>query len=355
MRFGRPDLLWLLLIVPVLGLWLVALLARRRRAIAGFADPRLLPRLVQSASTERLVIKSILLVVAATFLVLSSARPQWGSTLEPISRKGVDVLIGIDISASMLAEDLKPNRLDKSREEASRLLDRLEGDRVGLLAFAGSGGVLCPLTLDYNAVTMFLDALRPDMISYPGTSLGDAIRAGVQAFGEEEGKFKVMVLFTDGEEQADREAVERAAREAAGRGIVIHTVGAGTPSGEPIPVRGTGGTIVEYKKDKEGRVVTTRLDEELLSRISEITGGGSFPATAAEAELDRIAEAIAGMDKKEMQAKLMTQYEERYQVPLTLGLLALFADSLLSGRRRLRRVPESASRPAAGLGGKEAA
>ncbi len=337
MRFGNPSLLWALLLVPLLGIWLAAGLARRRRALAAFADEPLLSRLVQSARFEKLVIKSIVLLVAAAFILAAAARPQWGSTLEQVARKGVDVLVAIDISESMMAEDLKPSRLGKAREEASRLLDRLKGDRVGLLAFAGSGGVLCPLTLDYNAVRIFLDSLTPDMISYPGTSLGEAMKSALRTFGSEERKFKVVVLFSDGEEQVDPDEVERVAGEAAASGLVIHTIGTGTPSGDPIPMRDRDGQIVEYKKDSSGRVVTTRLDETLLARIAQITGGSYNPATAAETELDRVAEAISGMDKKEMQAKLMTQYEERYQVPLAIGVAALLADSLLSARRRVRR------------------
>ncbi len=337
MRFGNPSLLWALLLVPLLGIWLAAGLAQRRRALAAFADEPLLSRLVQAARFEKLVIKSIALVVAAAFILAAAARPQWGSTLEQVARKGVDVLVAIDISESMMAEDLKPSRLGKAREEASRLLDRLKGDRVGLLAFAGSGGVLCPLTLDYNAVRIFLDSLTPDIISYPGTSLGEAMKTALRTFGSEERKFKVVVLFSDGEEQVDPEEVERVAGEAAASGLVIHTIGTGTPSGDPIPVRDRDARIVEYKKDASGRVVTTRLDETLLARIAQITGGSYYPATAAETELDRVAEAISGMDKKEMQAKLMTQYEERYQVPLAIGVAALLADSLLSARRRVRR------------------
>ncbi len=348
MRFASPVVLWMLLAVPALAAWLVLILRGRRMAMARFTEARLLERLVDSVSAERLAVKAILLVLSSLFIVLAAARPQWGSTLEQVSHRGVDVLIGIDISESMLAEDLRPNRLQKSREEAGRFLERLDGDRVGLLAFAGSAGVLCPLTVDYNAVRIFLDTLRPDMISYPGTSLAVAIEAGAGAFSTEESKFKVMVLFTDGEDQVSAAEVEAAARAAAQQGIIIHTIGTGSPGGEPIPVRDENGEIIEYKKDTGGRVVTTRLDEAILAGVSEITGGQYFPATAAEAELDRIAEAIEAMDKKEMQGKLMTQYEERYQVPLAAGLAFLIADALIvarrSGRRRSGAVSASARR-----------
>lgn len=334
MRFARAEYLWLLLLVPAIAAALGLARARRRRYLARFADLALVDKLVRTGGPHVGVIKIVLVSLAATFLVLAAARPQWGSTLEQVSRKGVDLLIGIDISESMLAEDVKPNRLQKAREESSRLLDRLQGDRVGLIAFAGSAGVLCPLTLDYTAVRIFLDVLAPDLISYPGTSIAEAIKRGMETFSAEERKFKVMLLFSDGEDQLDAAGVEAAARVAAEQGIVIHTVGVGTASGAPIPVRGPDGAIEGYKQDAGGRVVTSRLEETILARVSEITGGQHYAATAAETELDRVAEAIAAMDKKDLQARLMTQYEERFQIPLGAALAALLADALLTGRRR---------------------
>jgi len=347
MRFARPELLWLLLTLPLLAMWLIGGLARRRRALARFAAAPLIDKLVTGPPLGRMVFKMVLLLVASMFMILAAARPQWGTTLQQVSRQGVDVMVAIDISESMLAEDIKPSRLIKAQEEASRLLDRLSGDRVGLVAFAGSAGVLCPLTLDYNAARIFLDSLTPDMISYPGSSLASAIQAGMGAFGAEQRKFKVMVLISDGEEQVDGEGVVRAAQEAASQGMIIHAIGMGTTSGEPIPIRGRDGHVDQYKKDRDGRVVTTRLDEGTLSRISQATGGMYLPASAAEVELDRIAEAIAGMDKKEQQARLMTQYEERYQVPLCLGLAALAIEALISSRRRLGPGHAAARRKAA--------
>ena len=335
MRFARPELLWLLLVVPALAVWLLTGLARRRRALARWAAEPLIGQLTVGPPLGRMVFKAILLVVAAAFLILAAARPQWGMTLQQVTRQGVDVLLAIDISESMLAEDIKPSRLAKAQEEASRLVERLSGDRVGLVAFAGSAGVLCPLTLDYNAARIFLDTLTPDMISYPGSSLASAIRAGMKASVSEQRKFKVMVLMSDGEEQVDAQDVARAAQEAASQGMIIHAIGMGTPAGEPIPVRTREGQIAGYKKDKDGRVVTTRLDETLLSRVAQTTGGLYLPSSAAEIELDRIAEAIGGMDKKEMQQRLTTQYEERYQVPLAIGLAALIAEALIIPRRRV--------------------
>jgi Ca-activated chloride channel family protein len=348
MRWANPSAFWLLPIVPVVAFWLAWTLARRRRGLARFCGPQLAGRLTLSAPMEVLVIKASLLTVGILFAVVALARPQWGATLEPVARRGVDVLFGIDISESMLAEDAEPNRLLKARQEALRLLERLEGDRAGLLAFAGSAGMLCPLTLDDAALRMFLDSLAPDMISYPGSSLAEALRAGTEAFNKEERRYKVMVLFSDGEDTVDPEAAETAAKQAAQQGIVIHTIGVGSPTGAPIPVRAADGTIGDYRKDAGGRVVTTRLDESVLSRIAEIGGGSYWPATPAEEELDRVAEAIAGMEQKEMNARLTTQFEERFQIPLAAAALAFAVEALLSGRRRR---PAAEANPLAGRSG----
>lgn len=345
MRFARPELFWLLLPVALMATGLGLMLSRRRQALQRFVGARFMDRLVEAASIDVRILKIVLLSLGLVFLVVAMARPQWGATAQQISRRGVDVLIGIDISESMLAEDIKPNRLGKSIQEASGLLDRLDGDRVGLLAFAGAGGVLCPLTLDYGAVRMFLDTLTPDMISFPGTSLSDGLRAGIEAFSTEERKFKVMVIFSDGEDQTNSAAVKKAAQDAADQGIIINVIGVGTPDGAPIPERSETGDITGYKKDGRGRVVTTRMDESLLAMTSTATGGKYFRASAVEAELDRIAEAIAGMDKKEMQSRVATQFEERFQFPLGLGLLLLFVESFLSNRRRRTRQAAQGATP----------
>ncbi len=343
MRFAAPFMLWLLLLVPVLAGWLVWSHARRRRALQAFADRALLDHIVRAPGLGLSAAKGSLLLAGVMMLVVATARPQWGATTEQVRRQGVDVIIGIDISESMLAEDVAPSRLRKAQEEVSRLLDRLGGDRVGLMAFAGSAGVLCPLTLDYNAVRIFLDEMSPTMISYPGTSLAMAVDVASKAFGAEQKQYKVLILFSDGEDQFDAEGVESIATEAASQGLVIHTVGVGTPSGGPIPERTREGAILGYKKDGSGRVVSTRLEESLLSRLAEVSGGSYQTATAAEGELDHLAQAIAGMDKKELAARLTTQYEERYQVPLALGLLALAVDSFRLGRRRRAGAPAARS------------
>ncbi|HKN46643.1 MAG TPA: VWA domain-containing protein, partial [Candidatus Polarisedimenticolia bacterium] len=235
MRFAAPQYLWALLALPILLALFVLAFRRRRRALEVFGDLRLVRRLSPTSSTERRVIKAALVVASALFLVLALARPQWGARLETVSRRGVDVIVAVDTSLSMLTEDVKPNRLAQARAAVASLLDMLQGDRVGLVAFSGTAYVACPLTLDYGAASMFVDVLDPDLLPVPGTAVAESIRAALRAFHSNERRNKVLIMMTDGEDHEGD--VQAAARAAADEGITIYTVGVGTPNGEPIPLR----------------------------------------------------------------------------------------------------------------------
>lgn len=332
MRFAAPQYLWGLLALPILAALFALAFRRRRRALEAFGDLRLVRRLSAASSTERRVIKAALVVASAFFLVLALARPQWGAKLETVSRRGVDVVVAVDTSLSMLTEDVKPSRLAQARAAVSALLDILQGDRVGLVAFSGTAYVACPLTLDYTAAAMFIDVLDPDLLPVPGTALAEAIRAGMRAFRTNERRNKVLIVMTDGEDHEGD--VQAAARAAADEGVTIYTVGIGTPNGEPIPLRNARGEVVGYKKDKHGRVVTSRLDEGGLESIAVATGGKYFRATPDGSELKRMEEEISGMDKTSLSSRLHTAYEERYQIPLAAAIGLLLLEGALSDRRR---------------------
>jgi len=332
MRFAAPQYLWALLALPILLALFVLAFRRRRRALEVFGDLRLVRRLSPTSSTERRVIKAALVVASALFLVLALARPQWGARLETVSRRGVDVIVAVDTSLSMLTEDVKPNRLAQARAAVASLLDMLQGDRVGLVAFSGTAYVACPLTLDYGAASMFVDVLDPDLLPVPGTAVAESIRAALRAFHSNERRNKVLIMMTDGEDHEGD--VQAAARAAADEGITIYTVGVGTPNGEPIPLRNGRGDVVGYKKDKRGRIVTSRLDETMLESIAVATGGKYFRATPDGSELKRIYEEISGMDKTSLSSRLHTAYEERYQIPLAAAIVLLVFEAALSDRRR---------------------
>ena len=337
MRFGQPELLWTLAAVPALALLALWVGRWRRRALQRLGEPSTLARLSSVPGPERRGIRLALLLAAVMFLSLSIARPQWGTKMEEVRRRGIDLVMIVDLSRSMLAQDLSPSRLGQAKSSLGNLIERLPSERVALVGFAGSARVFCPLTLDHAAARIFLDILDPTLLPDPGTALGEAIRKGTSLFDEGERKHKVMVLFTDGEDQ-DTEPLQ-AAREAADQGVLIYTVGVGTPAGEPIPLKDESGQVTDYVRDEAGQVVTSRLDADLLEELARATGGSFYPATPGQQELDRIADQIAGMEGKELSTRLTTSMEDRFQMPLALAVLLLCAETLLAERRRVRSVP----------------
>lgn len=334
MQFAAPSALYLLLLVPALVLLFLWTGRRRKRIAARFGDLALVERLAASASPLRDRVKSTLFLAAIFFLVLALARPQWGQRTEEVVRSGVDVFIALDTSFSMDAPDVAPSRLDKARHIATSLMERLEGNRVGLIVFAGAAFVQCPLTLDYGAAKIYLDAVATGVVPQAGTNIASALEAARRGFVARESKYKVMVLLTDGEQhEGDPQQAAQKARE---EGILVHTVGVGTPGGEPIPVRDERGQVIDYKKDEAGQPVLSRLDEETLSRIALATGGKYFRASDREAEVEEIARLIQDMETKELTSKLFTRYEERFYWPLGIALALLVAESLIPRRRRLK-------------------
>ena len=347
MRFAAPEYLFWLLGLPVLIGLIVLSFRRRRRALETFGDLSLLKKLSTSASLEKRIIKATLLVAAVLFLVLALARPQWGARLETVTRRGVDVIVAVDTSLSMLAEDVKPNRMTQARAAVGSFLDLLRGDRVGLVAFAGTSYVACPLTLDYTAARMFVDVLDVDLIPVQGTAIADAVQTAVAAFRPGERRYKVLVLITDGEDHEGN--VSGAARAAAAEGITIYAVGVGSPSGEPIPLRNARGDIIGYKEDKDRRKVTSRLGESDLEAVALATGGRYFRSTAEGLELHRVYEEISRLDQRTLSGRTLSAYEERYQLPLGAAFVLLLIETGLGERRR------QAAEPLTGESGEEAA
>jgi Ca-activated chloride channel family protein len=337
MRLAQIDYLYVLLILlPLLVIFFWLALKMKKQAMQRFGNLALMERLALSFSPKKQRWKIVLLLLAVFFLLFSMARPQLGTKLTLMKREGVDIVVAMDCSSSMLAEDFKPSRLDKAKQEVNGLISRLRGDRVGLVAFAGVAFIQCPLTLDYSAAQMFLDIMDSDLIPQPGTAVGDAIRTSIKAFNQKERKYKVLILLTDGEDH-DSEPLE-AAEEAAAEGIRVYTIGIGSVQGEPIPMRNKRGEITGYKKDKEDNVVVSKLDETTLQKIALTTGGKYYHATSGEMELDKIYDEISKMEKKELEGRLMTQYEDRYQVFLFLSILLLTAEFLISERRGRKAV-----------------
>lgn len=333
MRFANQPYLWLLVLIPGLIALYVAASILRRRALERFGEAGVLARLTASVSLPMRRLKAVFVVAGVGFLALALARPQYGSKLEMVQRMGVDVIIAIDASASMLAEDVPPNRLEFAKHEMSGLIRRLRGDRVGIIAFAGDAFVQCPLTLDYGAAEMFIDEIEVGTVPRPGTDLGRAIEVAAGAFGAGSRKSKVLVLLTDGEdlEAGAVEAAERAAR----AGVRIHTVGIGSGEGVPIPVRDESGQLREYKKDRAGEMVMSRLDEATLRRVARAALGSYYRATFDASELDALYREMAAMEQAEQGALEYTSFEDRFQWVLAVALVLLVAEVVLSDRRRV--------------------
>lgn len=337
MRIAQIDFIYVLLILlPLLIAFYWFVFRMKRKAKERFGNLALIEKLSLSYSPKKQRRKVDLMLLGVFFLLFSLARPQLGTKLTLMKREGVDIIIAMDVSLSMLAEDIKPNRLEKAKQEINGLISRMKGDRVGLVAFAGVPFVQCPLTLDYSAAKMFLDIIDVNLIPQPGTALGDAVRASIKAFNQKERKYKVLILLTDGEDH-DSDPLG-AAEEASKEGIRIYTIGIGSVQGEPIPIKDNRGQVTGFKKDKEGSVIVSRLDEVTLQKIALTTGGKYYHATSGEMELDKIYDEISKMEKKELEGKLLTQYEDRYQYFLLLSVVFLTIEFLLSERRSRRAV-----------------
>jgi Ca-activated chloride channel homolog len=332
MRFAAPENFLLLILVALLGAFLFWAVSHRRKLLSRFGDLPLLVRNAPWVSFARQRSKALLAILAMTFLVLTLTRLQFGTHLELLEREGLDIVVAVDVSNSMLARDLKPNRLEKARQQIHGIIDRLRGDRIGLVAFAGEAFIQCPLTLDYSAARFLLNAMDQTSVSVQGTDLTAAITMAARAFDERERKHKVLLLLTDGEDHGRR--AEEAAEDARRQGIRVYTVGIGNPAGEPIPVIDRKGNQVGFKKDESGEVIVTRLDEATLQKVALTTGGKYYRATAGEMELDRIFDEIAGMEKKELEGTLVTRYDDRYQWPLLITLILLAVEFFLPERKR---------------------
>lgn len=342
MYFASKIMLWLLVPIAVgLALAFAAAWRLRRKRLEAFMDPGLVSKHVDPVTFRLRRLKDILLFVSILLICLSLARPQWGQKTEQVKHMGLDIIVAIDISSSMLAEDLKPNRLEKARHELSTLIASLNGDRIGIVTFSGTSFLQCPLTLDYDAARMFLDIIDAGSIPVPGTAVASAIRRSVKAFGQEERGGKVVILITDGEDH-EGGPVE-AAKEARKNGVVIYTIGIGSAAGEPIPLRDAEGNLAGYKKDKNGRVVMSRLDETQLQKISQITGGKYYHATSDEMELGWILGDVLKMDKRLLSTNRFSRYQDQFEWFLVPAAILFLLEMALPERRfSIRRRHETA-------------
>ena len=333
MNFSHPTSLWWLAAVPVLALFLVWAYRARRRALAQFTAEPLADRLARSVRPVARRWKAVLLVTGALFAVLAWAQPRWGFEWRQVKRKGVDIFVLLDVSRSMLTEDVRPNRLTQAKFAVEDLLTKLQGDRVGLIVFAGTAFVQCPLTVDYDAFRLTLRDAGPKLIPRGGTAIGAALRTALKGFEAGEGRDRAVVLITDGEE-TEGEALP-AAEELAQAGVRIFTIGVGTVEGELIPLRDDNKTM-EFLKDKEGQVVKSRLDEETLKQLALKTQGIYVRSAAGDFGMETVYEkGIAQLKRKDYEEQLQKRYFERFQWPLGIAVVLLALEMFVSDRKRV--------------------
>lgn len=324
MRIGDPDFFHLLWLVPILILFFRWGLRKKRQLTEIFCNPAFSTATYNSEVRFRQNFKAVFIVLAVLFMILALAQPKWGYEWKELTQEGVDIVVALDVSTSMLAEDIKPNRLSRAKRKISDLLDMLDGDRIGLVAFAGTAFIQCPLTLDYSAAKLFLDATDTELISAQGTALADAIRKSVAAFRSEEDKSKAVILITDGENHSGDPL--KVAQWAADQGVRIFTIGIGDDSGAPIP-----DSVGGFKKDPEGEIVLTRLDETILQQIALKTGGTYVRSVTGDLDLNKIyLENIQPkIEKKELKTQRRKLWRERFQWLIFLALVCLLMEFLI--------------------------
>jgi Ca-activated chloride channel homolog len=329
-RFEDEKVLMGLAIIPLL--FLVFWITRRyqQRQLAKWGDPQLLSLLMPDFSPVRAFIKFSIWMAALAILVLALARPQFGTKLSEVKRKGVELIIALDVSNSMMAEDIQPNRLENAKMAISRLVDRLENDKIGLIVFAGDAYIQMPVTTDYAAAKLFLNSINTQIVPKQGTAIGSAIHLAMRSFTPNSDKSRAIVIITDGENH-EEDAVE-ASREAAAAGIVIHTIGIGSPQGVPIPVMSPSGQK-EFRTDYEGKVIISKLNEELLRQVAASGNGTYVRATASRTGLTAILDEMNKMEKQDIRMKVYAEYDEQFVYYAGFGLLLLFIDFALTGRR----------------------
>jgi len=330
MRFLHQEIMYLLLAIPVFVIIFIIGSKLIRNRLAKLGGPQIVEITRRSVSGRRRRLKMILILVGLGLMIIALARPQYGSELIKVKSTGTEVMIALDASLSMLAGDFYPARFDKAKRQIITLVDNLQGESVGLIVFSGQAFVQCPLTVDHGALRMFLDVASVGIISDTGTDLEKAIEKAAESFSKDSPADKVMVIFTDGETQVGDPV---AAAEKYKNQFRIFTVGVGTGQGEPIPMRGPGGSIEGYKKDENGETVISKLNEHLLQEIASITSGSSYRSTPGEQELESIIQKIKRMEKGETEGNFRRLYDEKFQYFLIPGIIFVGLALFVSERR----------------------
>lgn len=321
---------WALLIIPVIVVFFLLLLLWKKQTQKKFADKALLNRLSPNQSVFKSVLKIIVLSLAFASLAIALVNPKIGTKLETVKREGVDIVFAIDVSKSMLAEDIKPNRLEKSKQLVSQIINNLGSDRVGIIAYAGKAFPQLPITTDYSAAKLFLQNMNTDMLSSQGTAINEAILLAKTYYDDDEQTNRVLVIISDGEDHS--EAAVQVAEQASQEGIKIFTIGVGEAKGGPIPLK-RNGIVTGYKKDSQGETVITRLDETTLKNIAAQANGQYIQGRTTDKVVNQMKDILNKMDKTEFEAKQIADFKDQFQWFLGLAILLFFIDIFLLERK----------------------
>jgi Ca-activated chloride channel family protein len=303
----------------------------KSKAFKSFGEGLVKKGLIPFYSKSRENLKFLLIFLCITSMIIGISNPQIGTKMEEVKREGVDLMIALDLSNSMLAEDIKPNRLERARQAISRLIDKLEGDRIGLIVFAGDAYVQLPITTDYSAAKLFLSTVNTNIVPSQGTAIGKAIDLSIRSFDMENGQNKAIIIITDGENHED-DALEQA-KLVNEKGVFVHTLGMGLSKGGPIPIYNKYKNNTGYRKDKEGNTIISKLNEQMLQEIASAGNGTYVRANNTQAGLSTLFSEINKMEKKEIGSMVFTDYKDRFQLFLFIALLLLFFDLILLSRK----------------------
>lgn len=329
-KFANPQYFWTLWLVPFFLLLFLSMVIWRRKVIKRFGNPTLVRQMIPDLSDIRPVVKFMLLMFSLVFLIIGIANPQIGAKLEKIERKGIDLVIAVDVSESMLAQDIKPNRLQRARQALSRLVDELRNDRIGIVVFAGRAYVQLPITTDYAAVKMFVSTISTESVPFQGTAIAEAINLAVEMFDDSPTE-KTIIIISDGEDHEGD--IDAAISRALEKNIRIYTIGMGLPEGAPIPVYDQYGNQIGFKRDRNNNTVITRLNEEMLRMIAVKGNGNYIRANNVQVGLEVIFEEISKLEKTEFESMLFADYEHRFQYFLAISLILMIMEFLIFERR----------------------
>lgn len=332
LRFEHPEYLYWLLAIPVLIAIYIAVKVINKQQFKKFADNKFIEYLVPLASKARSNTKFVLFTIAVTLCIFAAANLQTGSKMEEVKREGIDLMFCIDISNSMNAEDIAPNRLERSKQAINNIIGKLKGDRIGIIVFAGNAYVQLPITTDYAAAKLFLSTINTSLIPSQGTEIGAAINLAARSFGNSEHE-KAIIVISDGEDHENGDAI-KAAQEAIKSGIKIYTIGMGLEDGAPIPIYNQYGKRTGYKKDRDGNIVITKLDDNMLRQIAEIGDGIYRRASNSNVGIDEIIDNINKTEKSEIDSKIFTDYEDQFQWFLGASIIFLIIEILISSGKK---------------------